>query len=292
MSITKNLFSALAHPTLHLSVGGGLLVVSGFLLYGHAQAIAETKMVSLPLLAELPTLERTIDVLKEQSELSELEASTRVGSKMERIRTYILPETSDFDRTVALFELLRETFTKDQKLASLSDITFEDQVTRADGTIVRPLNVTLVIHQEALHQLSALLKLSGLLTVGDALTPDEIGLLLQRTEAENPAGIVALENFLSTDLLTYAQNTRLAEERLLRSFTSTTFVQSLQNVTRTSLLRDATSVLGGDIGTALSKYELWPLQLFSIEKSSMQPGNAEGWYTVSLRLLVHLRSEQ
>lgn len=282
--------SALRHPALHLSVGLGLLVVSGVLLYGHAQAIAETRSVSVPLLAELPTLERTAAVLKEQSELSELESATRVGSQMERVRTYVLPEKSDLDRIIAVFEILRETLGKRGTLSKMSDITFEDPITREDGSIVRPLTVTFALHEDALHDMAALLRLSGLMTVGDALTQDEIAVLLDRTEAENPSGIVALEHFLSTDLLSYSQNTRLAEERLLRSFTSTTFVQSLQNVTRTSLLRDATEVLGGDIGAELTRYELWPLQMLSTDSVTLAPGSVEGWYTASFRVLVHQRA--
>jgi len=290
MNSFKYLLAALRHPALHISVGTGLLAISGVLLYGHAQAIAETRTVSVPLLAELPTLERTVSVLKEQSELSELESITRVGSQMERVRTYILPDKSDLDRIIAVFEILRETLSKRQVLSKMSDITFEDQFTREDGSLVRPLNVTFAVHESALHDIAALLRLSGLMTVGDALTQEEIAILLERTEAENPSGVVAVEHFLSTDLLSYAQNTRLAEERLLRSFTSTTFVQSLQNVTRTSLLRDAAEVLGGDIGTELSRYELWPLQMLSVDSSTIQPGSAEGWYTVSFRVLVHLRA--
>lgn len=290
MSIRTSLASVFGHPALHFTLGLTLLTISGILLYGHAQAITITRTESVPLLAELPSLEHTAKILKEQSELAELEATTRVGSQIERVRTYVLPEKSDLDRTIAVFEIMRETLSKKHQLGSMSDITFEEQNTREDGTIVRPLLVSFTVHEEAAPDIAALLRLSGLMSVGDALTEQEIALLLDSTEAENPSGIVAVEQFLSTDLLNYAQNTRLAEERLLRSFVSTSFVQSLQNVTRTSLLRDATRVLGGEIGAELQRYELWPLQMMSIEKAELEPGSVEGWYTLSLRVLVHMRA--
>ena len=290
MSLLHTLTSACRHPAIAMIVGITFLSCSAVLLYEHARMIGEVQSVSVPLVAELPNLERTSALLKEQAELSELEASTRVGSQMERVRTYVLPAKADLDRVIATFELLRETLQSQGTLSRMSDLTFGEHTERGDALRTQPLRVEFAVQEEGLRDIAVLLQLTGLMMVGDALTNEEKAILLDRTESENPAGIVALEQFLSTDLLSYAQNPKLSEERLLRSFTSTMFVQSLQDITRTSFLRDITRVLGGTLGSHFDRQQLWPLQMLTVEEATITPGSAEGWYNLSLKLLVYTRS--
>jgi len=169
----------------------------------------------------------------------------------------------------------------------MSDIDIGDPQPDETGATVRTLSVDFSVSDEGLKTVMLLVRLAGLLTVGDALTPDEIALLVDRTEKENPSGIIALEQFLSADLLRYSENPKAYEEQVKRSFGNTTFVNAFDNVLRTSLLRDVREILQSDMGEILQNYRLWPMQMMTVQGVSIIPGSARGWQKLSLKARVY-----
>jgi len=257
------------------------------LLFAHASVVQEVKSVSIPLVARLPDLERREQALKEQIELSQLNAAVQVGSNGEKLDTYVMPRETSYDRIVLVFDLLRDSLKRQKKLSSLSEIIIDDPVPLAlDGVHGRPLKTELTVHEDGLTSILLLARISGLLTVGDALNEEEIAMLLRSTEEENPAGITSLEQFLSSSLLRYSRDPRAYQDQLRRSFTSAAFERVLQSVTQTSLLRDAQRLFEGDFGRELDEQGLWPIQFMTVDEIDVLQGGAEGWYKLKLRLLI------
>ena len=169
----------------------------------------------------------------------------------------------------------------------MSDIVIGDLIPLdTEGVSARTLTAHFAIHEEGLQQVLLLLRLAGLLTVGDALTEDEVAMLFRSTEEENPVGIIAIEQFLSLDLLRYARDPKAHEDQLRKSFSGVAFSQVLENVVQTSLLRDARRLFEGDFGRALEEERLWPLQFMTTKGVHVEAGSAEVWRKVGLEVFV------
>lgn len=272
-----------------LATGCAFLLFSSVLIVGHVRLVQEVKNVSLPALSQIPVMERRLEVLNQQVETAQLHAALSTGSQEERVFVYVLPENPDFDRLVTVFDLLRDALKRQGWLSEMSAIEIHDDVNNTDFSQMHRVTFSMTLHEEGLRRVLILLRLAGLLTVGDALTPEEHDLLLERTEAENPAGIVAVEDFLSTDVLDYVRNPRPYEEQLLRSFTSPTFERVVQTITATSLLRDARILFEGSLGENFVGRKLWPLPFLTIEHISQKSGDVAGWNNVSFELGLHTR---
>jgi hypothetical protein len=146
------------------------------------------------------------------------------------------------------------------------------------------------VRGEGARAVLAFLRIAGLLTVGDTLTRAEKTSLIRATEEENPAAIVALEQFLATDLLSYCREPRPYEEQLRRSFTGDVFNTTLQTVFTDSLLKDAKTLLSGDFGRSVDRYRLWPTQMMQMGQAEIRPGSSEDWFTLDLTVLLLERS--
>lgn len=278
----------LRHPGLILC-GTLCLFAAASLGLEHVRAVEEVRQISVPLVAQLPQLERRLHVLSEQVELSELQSALRVGSQEERLHVYALPTDVDTDRTIALFEVLRLIFAERQQLTELTDLQFGERYPYADVLEAQMLSLKTVLHEDALQDLLSIIQVSGVLTIADALTEQERLLLLESTEQENPAGVVVLEQFLSTDLLDYALDPQAHEKRLTSSFASNAFTNALHNTLRSPMMNDARRVLGGRIGAVLKDQNLWPLPAMTLHRIHLKPGGAEGWYKVGLKVDLVLR---
>lgn len=277
---------AAAHPILLFGAGSCFMVITAILLYAHIHTIIQVRDISVPIVGQLPQMERRLAALTQQIELTELHSVTRIGSQQEKVEVYALPEETNVSRIVATFEVIRDVLTRDGLLADMSDLDISEPIDREDGSVARTISVEFAAREDGLRTIMLLVQLSGLLTIGDVLTEQEIDMLVDRIEQENPSGIVALEQFLTADLLQYAENPKTYEEQLKRSFSSMTFLNLFENILRTSLLREVKVLLRSDLGEILHGYKLWPLQLMAIEEVSMKPGNAPAWQRLGLTLLV------
>jgi hypothetical protein len=263
-----------------------LLSYSALFLVDYARAVSDAGEVSVPLVSELPVLERRLRALTEQVEMAELHAALRQGSQAERIGVYVLPREPDFDRLLGIFDVLGEGLRKKGVLQSLTQIKVGDVVQEGRGE-VRPVHLSFTAHDDGLKTFLTFVQLAGLLTVGDALSEEERSILLQRTEEENPAGVVALEQFFSTDLLQYAQDSLSYEEQVLRSFSSATFLSAFRSILQSSALREARLFFDSDLGKVLETHNLWPFPFVAIDTIRVEKGNAPKWQKVSVQLLLY-----
>ncbi len=277
------------HPLTLFVAGAVLMGLSVLLVLLHVRTIVAVRDVSVPIVGQLPNLERRLQALQEQTELGAMQSALRVGSQEEQVHMYALPAQTDVSRLIATFEIMRDVLEREGLLSGMSDISITDPEKRADGAFVRTVSVEFSAQDEGLRTVLLLSQLSGLLTVGDVLTKDEITLLTDRVEQENPAGIVSLEQFLSANLLAYAKDSKAYEQQLERSFTSTAFLSAFKNILQTSLLHDARILLVSDLGEALVAYKLWPMQIMTVQRVAVAPGDAPKWQKVHMELAVFSR---
>ena len=148
------------------------------------------------------------------------------------------------------------------------------------------MRINFAVHNKGMEYITKFIRLAGLLTVGDAVTDEQLEKLMHSTEEENPAGIVALEQFLSLDLIRYVRDVRAHESKLKRSFTSNAFANTLLEVTNESLLSDARDILEGDFGRYMQEWGLWPVQFMTLKSAKMRDGGAEGWHVFEFEVLV------
>lgn len=273
------------HPYITFSAGTAFLGVAALLVSVHVQTISEVTHVSVPLVAKLPQLERRAKVLHQQVELTQLQA-TRTGSQQEKVEVYALPEETDISRLIATFEVMRDALATRGLLSDMSDLTISEPVENEDGSTVRTVSVEFTVHEDGMKTINLLVRLAGLLSVGDALSDEERELLVDRIEQESPTGIIALEQFLSIDLLRYIEEPKTFEKQLEKSFTSQTFHTTFNHVLRTSVLYDAKVLLGDGVGHTLKTYKLWPLQMMAVDEISLTPGSAPKWYKMGLTVSV------
>ncbi|MDD5102903.1 MAG: hypothetical protein PHX93_00720 [Candidatus Peribacteraceae bacterium] len=285
------LFRAITGSPLVLgSVGVLSLVLVVPLLAAHMQEVKAVRETALPLLATLPALERRLALLKEQVEVTELDAALKTGSQLERIRVSILPTEADVPRALAGLELLRSTLESQGVIGSLSPIEAGKEQARGEGLAAVPLTFQLSARTEGLKRVFAFVRLAGMATVGDALTSSEKNALIRATEEENPAGIVMLEQFFSADLFSYAREPRPVEEQLKRSLQSEGFMAAFRQATDTSLLKDAKELLQGSMGPALERAHLWPMEFLAIDRIELKPGSTPDWYRLTLSLSLVRRT--
>lgn len=244
------------------------LVTSVLLLVAHARAIRAVREIGLPAAVLLPSLEKRLAVLEEQVEVVDLQQAVTHGSVKEMIATFILPSRPDLDRVLLLFDVLRDHLQGAGLLRSMSAIHTgeEENIEGVAGIRATPLTFTVDVTQEGLRQLLGLLRLSGLLSVADALNADEIHQLLQMTEEEDPSSVSTIEHFLSAPLLQYAREPKAYEEQVGRSFASPGFDALFSDLLRHSVLAEAREILGGDLGRALAEERVWPLRFLTVDR--------------------------
>lgn len=267
-----------------------LLLLGGKFLAIHITTVRDVQASSLPLAQEIPVLEHRLSVLKEQKELTELSHALRVGSPEEQVHVYALPKETDLDKIVTAFDALAREMRHRKLLTNISPITFGEVTPAADGIRRQPMMLALTLHRDGIVGLQTFVRLSGLLSVADALTPDERSRLLLQTELENPAAIIALEQFLNTDLLGYLREPRPAEEQLLKSFSSQSFERAFRDIVRPSLLADAGRLLTPEFAEMLADARLWPMQMMNIETMSLEAGGAAEWYRVKVKIVLYMRA--
>ncbi len=265
------------HALALLLLGTAFFAGSAGLTGAHVLRIRTMRDVGFPIAAEVKPLIQRKAMLSEQAEIAKLHASARGSAYREIYDLYVLPEKPDVPRTLAILETLLTHLQDQNILRSIDGIeTGEATDDAADVTI------TVIAEEGKAGDLLDLLDISGVLTVNDAFTPAERTALLALTERENPAVIAAVEQFLGGDLLQYAKVPQLAESQLFKSVGTESFEQDFRALTDTSRLRSfAQTALLLDGGDA----SLWPLPLFTVERSHWE--KVDGGEKLTLTLRAH-----
>lgn len=259
-----------------LLAGSSALVLSGLLMYSFTLQIREVKDVALPAALALPSLEKRLFVLQEQTELGELQEAIGNGSQDEKVRMYILPPKDEIDRLIQTFDLFLARWQQKRIVTHVTPLS----VGTASGITLdgadEPLFATGIsfeadVTSEGLDQLLLFIDLAGNLTVNDAFDTSARTELLRLTEEENPAAVTALEQFLSSDLLAYVKDPGATERQLLRAFTSNTFADAFRQIIAGSQLPKAETLFSKDILSQMEDGRLWPVRMLRIKGLSITP---------------------
>lgn len=270
------------------------LLVVAMLVMSHARTIGGLRADVIPLSADIPALEQRLEVLFEQLKLTEMQQALRTSTPEESMRVYILPRELDLDRLVSSVETLENALRATQNLRAMSLIEFLEAATLpspVEGLQVHPFHVRLSVTKEGLVTLLRFIDLAGSLTISDTLSDKARERLLQASEAESPSSIVALEQFLRTDLLVYAKDAKSYAERLKQSFSSEQFLAVLDGTLQSSLLPEFVELLQSDLGASIALRNLWPLPFLSISSISVTQAESE-WRDVELEVWTFTRVEK
>jgi hypothetical protein len=243
----------------------GLLTASAVLLYSHAEAVRDMREIGLPAALALSQIEERAAIIKEQTEVAQLHAALRGGSAQEMLNVYAIPSRDNIDTILKTLDLFLSSLKGDRMIESISDLQAGGKMQIEEGLSALPVNFEATMTQDGLDRFLSLINLSGLLTISDALGSMHIDRLLALTERENPASVNALEKFLATDLLRYAQDPQSYEQELQKSFSSDYARQTLHAVMNNPEIRAARDLLFM-LSADLRAQHLWPLRLFTVEK--------------------------
>lgn len=259
-----------------------MLALSGLLAMQHGVSVRTMQETGLPAAVALPAIEQRIVVIKEQAELAQFQASVSGGTEEEMLNVFVLPKEADIDRLLATFDVLFTHLKQKKQLVSFSAVEVGAAETIADDLSVLPITFSAELTDEGLSRLLLFIRTSGLLTIHDALRPEDTQRLLTLTEEENPAAITALEQFLSTDLLRYAKEPQGVDAQLLKSFSSETFTEDFHAILHASGISEVQQLLK-ELDPALRSNHLWPLRFLSVEHIETE-GNA-----VRVRVKAYVR---
>lgn len=285
-----NMPSILRHPVTLYMAGCLLLIFSAFLLVEHATTVRQFTTLTFPLAAEIPPLERRLRILEDQVHAAELQAAVLSETEGEMVRVFVFPSDPNIPHLVTFFNLLREDLFENKLLLDMSEMTVGEASSVPDMPDLRriPLSITLRLRPDGLERVFWFLDHAGAITIADVLSGEEIDLLLARAEEENPSSIVALEHFLSAQVLRYVREPKPFEEQLRRSFVSDAFHSAFDGV-RDGSLTTARSFLGGRFGTVLEKEHLWPLRAMRVVRSDVRM--EEGVRHLSVDIEAYARVE-
>lgn len=261
-----------------------LILLSVLLLVVHILEARRARDIGLPLATVVPDLEKRLHVLEEQVELARVHAAIDRGAPEEFVHIYVLPEDASMDRVVASLEALRDVLLKDGKLTKMTAIDFGEK-SMEEGAIVLPMSFTVSVNEEGLRTASLYLRIAGFFTVADVLTEQDIEQLFLYAESENPVGIVALEQFLSADLLKYAGEYQSLMDMVRKSFVSPAFDRLFTGLQENSLLKEVRLLLGGPLGELLRRDNLWPLRFMTVDKVTTtlrEKGELEARFEISV----------
>lgn len=254
--------------------GGAIacLIVSSLLLVSHIMVVRQVRDIGLPLATLVPDLKKRLQVLEEQVELARVHAATSRGSPEEFVHVFVLPEDASMDRLIASFEAIRDVLHQGGDMFSMTPINIGEKSIENDLSLW-PVSFTVSVSEKGLDTLSLFLRIAGFFTVADVLTPEDVKQLFLYAESENPVGIIALEQFLSADLLSYTTEYQSFMEMVRKSFVSPAFDRMFTELQESSLLREVRMLLSGPFGDRLRKENLWPLRFMTVDTVTV---NTEG----------------
>jgi hypothetical protein len=284
------LFSAgfLRRPLLLGVVGSLCFGLSIGLVRSGVNDVVTVRQQALPLLAELPTLRNRREILREQLELAELQAALRIGSADELVHAFVLPADDPSQKLQAALDIAANHWQRRGLAGDIANFQAVEGPT-TDGLRAVTVDFSIAVTEQGAAILQDFLQLSGALTVADALRPDERDALFARVEADSPTGIIALEQFLTTDLLAYAADPLAHEQALRRAMPQPLFQSQLLAISERSALRAARDLLGGEAGEDLRQAKLWPLPFVTPRQVTLRRGGATGWYQAKVQVELYRR---
>ncbi len=258
--------------------------VSADLITRHAVALTEVQNVSLPLVAQLPQLEQRLDGMREQVEMAEISRRLQRGSEEERLNLFVLPKEMNIPRVLSVIEAMVDALVSSEDIQAFGQVELGEDTVQPSGLGGQAVRLQFVVSDQGAAQVLAAFRMAGLLTVADAFDEAQLRRLLETTEAESPAGLVALEHFLAADLLSFSLEPQPYLSELFKMLPGERFAAAFADIRDKSLLPGAQEFLSGPFGTRLHEQGLWPMPMMQVKGVTAEAH--EGGWLLTLQLLI------
>lgn len=257
--------NALQRPLALLLLSVLLLVASGALIFAHVSAVDDMRDIGFAAALSAAAQEKRIAVLRQQVDITELNALTRSASSDELWRLYVLPAQDDATRLLAILDTLFLSLRARGLLTEVSPIEIgmpetEDLLTRL------PVRLSVSLTPEGLQEFLYFVDATGILSVGDVLTDSDRLMLLSLLEEENPATATALESFLSTDIVRFASREKQSTDELMSVIASDEIAAAVQDMLRHSRLQEVATFFRGSLGIEYVGRQLWPFRFLRVSR--------------------------
>ncbi len=247
-------------PLLCFGIGLCATAAALLLLIAHARIFSEKRDMALIIGTELPALRSRVALLEAGVEAQKIYGSEAAASREEQAQIFILPEEPDIARAVRSVQEI--TLAIKQGL-TVESISFGK--TPSGTGALKALPGTIVLKGDAAHMARFLriLDLAGTFTVRDALTAGTASKFLADIQEASPLSLKNAEQFLHTDLITYAAQPDTTEDRMLQEIQPSAAVD-IRTFLLKSGLADIRAVLS-DIAASLRDKRVWPVPLLLVQ---------------------------
>ncbi len=244
-----------------LGVAGVLTGCS--LLLKHIDAFGPKRDMAVLIGSALPDLRSRVALLGANVEAEQLFGMEKHAAREEQASAYILPEQPEGSRAVSVLQETAAALTADGSPISIGGISFARESVTVDDHRELAATVKVSASPGDVARLLTALEFSGDLSVRDALPPDRARAFLELVEKESPLSLPSAEEFLFSDLVTYAAEPDKAEQRLTRDMQPSA-AADVRTLLLSSGLADVRASLSA-VAPRLKAQRLWPMPLMRVD---------------------------
>jgi|GEM_PF-5385644 len=276
---------------LRIGVSASLFVVSGFLITKHVEHVQQVRTGNVPLAASVTSLHVQEQRLTSVLETQDIQAAMNDGSMKEIIASSVLPKEDTSTTVIAAVEQMRNVLEASGDIRSMKPITLDaSPVAIQDPMPATRVHIEAVVTERGAKEFMALMSTLGTYTVNDVLLEHDRKALIALSDAGSVQSHSAVAAFLALPLTSFALDAPAYMDRLMAVLGAERSRVLLQSIRASEPLASTTTLLAGDIGTALQKAQLWPLPLSVLEQATHTRLD-DKWQTIALHVLIY-RTEQ
>lgn len=237
-------------------------VIACGVLIAHADAFRAKRESALKIGMQLPELESSVALLQANVEAETLFFEDGLASREELADVYILPLSSPTPRLVTSLTAIADALSIVGSPLSIEKVTVSAPPEVTDGLKKYHAHLVLRGTFQSVSRFLGILSFSGDMMVKDVLPLDTQQSLLQAIEAIAPLTLRHGVDFLYTDLLEYASDPEVSEQRMLSDIPTDTAMELRSMVLRAGLAHVRSSLQ--DIAKTLREKHVWPFPLVDV----------------------------
>lgn len=245
-------------------VGILLSVAACGVLVAHTKSFSLKRDTAVMIGTTLPELRSSVALLRANREAEEYFSRTARSAREEQASVYVLPNTPAASRTVTVLQTIVSALSESMKeQGAIQTVVFADRTTDHDSykTLRGTLRMTGSFRFVATFL--SILSMSGNMMIRDVFTDDATSTFLKQVNESAPLSLKAAEDFLYTDLLTYASTPDQVEQSMLSDLPSEVQPDVRAFVLSSGLAAVRTAL--SDVAPTLKKSRAWPLPLLTVD---------------------------
>ncbi len=246
--------------------GAGIVLCAAAigLIVSHARLFSEKRDTAVMVGTSLPEQRSEVALLSANVEAEQAFQRDALVAKEEQASVYVLPDASPVPRAVRSIQETVLALAQDGKeTIALEQLSFDENISEHGS--YKSLSGSFVLRGtfQSVARFLGILSFSGDMILKDALPADSEQAFLKQVEASAPLSLRSAEDFLYLDLLQYASNPDLAEQRMLKDMPS----EVASDVRSFILQSGAADVRGAlsKVAKRLAERTIWPLPLLRVD---------------------------